>query len=71
MASSIIFRYFFSCRSELATNISEKKYSYIIMSLDYNHILLQVGLQLPMQSVPFTTDAVSSNLDQAEVYYIM
>ena len=26
---------------------------------------------LPMQSVPITTDAVSSNLDQGEVYNIM
>ena len=25
-------------------------------------------LQLPMQSVPITTDVVSSNLDQGEVY---
>ena len=28
-------------------------------------------LQLPMQSVPITTDVVSSNLDQGEVYNIM
>ena len=28
------------------------------------------GLQLPMQSVPITTDVVSSNLDQGEVYNI-
>jgi hypothetical protein len=28
-------------------------------------------LQLPMQSVPITTDVVSSNLDQGEVYTIM
>jgi hypothetical protein len=28
-------------------------------------------LQLPMQSVPITTDIVSSNLDQGEVYNIM
>jgi hypothetical protein len=28
-------------------------------------------LQLHMQSVPITTDAVSSNLDQVEVYNIM
>jgi hypothetical protein len=27
-------------------------------------------LQLPMQSVPITTDVVSSNLDQGEVYNI-
>ena len=30
-----------------------------------------VGLQLPMQSVSITTDVVSSNLDQGEVYNIM
>ena len=28
-------------------------------------------LQLPMQSVPITTDAVSSNLDQGDMYSIM
>jgi hypothetical protein len=31
----------------------------------------QLDLQLPMQSVPITTDVVSSNLDQGEVYNIM
>jgi len=30
-----------------------------------------VDLQLSMQSVPITTDFVSSNLDQGEVYNIM
>ena len=30
-----------------------------------------MDLQLPMQSVPITTDIVSSNLDQGEVYNIM
>jgi hypothetical protein len=30
-----------------------------------------MDLQLPMQSVPITTDVVSSNLDQGEVYNIM
>ena len=30
-----------------------------------------LDLQLPMQSVPITTDIVSSNLDQGEVYNIM
>jgi hypothetical protein len=30
-----------------------------------------LDLELPMQSVPITTDAVSSNLDQGEVYNIM
>ena len=28
-------------------------------------------LTLPMQSVPITTDVVSSNLDQGELYNIM
>ena len=30
-----------------------------------------MNLQLPMQSVPITTDVVSSNLDQGEQYNIM
>jgi hypothetical protein len=30
-----------------------------------------VDLQLIMQSVPITTDVVSSNLDEGEVYNIM
>ena len=30
-----------------------------------------VDLQLPMQSLPITTDVVSLNLDQGEVYNIM
>jgi hypothetical protein len=30
-----------------------------------------LDLQLLMQSVPITTDVVSSNLDQGEVYNIM
>jgi hypothetical protein len=31
----------------------------------------EFDLQLPMQSVPITTDVVSSNLDQGEVYNII
>ena len=31
----------------------------------------QLDLQLPMQSVPITTDVVSSNLDQGKVYNII
>ena len=34
-------------------------------------IVWQLNLQLPMQSVPITTDVVSSNLDQGEMYNIM
>ena len=33
-------------------------------------IVWQLNLQLPMQSVPITTDVVSLNLDQGEVYNI-
>jgi hypothetical protein len=33
-------------------------------------IIWQLDLQLPMQLVPITTDVVSSNLDQGEVYSI-
>ena len=34
-------------------------------------IVWQLDLQQPLQSVPVTTDVVSSNLDQGEVYNIM
>ena len=34
-------------------------------------IAWQLDLQLPMQSVAITTDVVSSNPDQSEVYNIM
>jgi hypothetical protein len=34
-------------------------------------IVSELDLQLPMQSVPITTDAVSSNLDQGEVCNVM
>ena len=34
-------------------------------------IVWWLNLQLPMQLVPVTTDVVSSNLDQGEVYNIM
>jgi hypothetical protein len=35
------------------------------------NLLDRMDLQLPMQSVPITTDVVSSNLDQRNVYNIM
>ena len=31
----------------------------------------KLDLQLPMQSVPITTDVASSNFDQGELYNIM
>ena len=37
----------------------------------YGRERMLVGLQLPMQSVPITTDVVSSNFDQGEMYNIM
>ena len=51
-----------------------KYYTYKIL---YNEgavvamIVWQLDLQLSMKSVPITTDVVSSNLDQGEVYNIM
>jgi len=35
------------------------------------NMLRQLDFQLPMQSVHITTDVMSSNLDQGEVYKIM
>ena len=35
------------------------------------NMLGQLDFQLTMQSVPITTDVMSSNLDQGEVYKIM
>ena len=34
-------------------------------------IVWELDLQLPMQSVPITTNVVGLNLDQVEVYNIM
>ena len=34
-------------------------------------IVWQLDLQLPMQSVPITTDVVSSNFNQGEMYNII
>ena len=34
-------------------------------------VVWYLDLQLPMQSVPITTDVLSLNLDQGEVYNIM
>jgi hypothetical protein len=48
--------------------------AYIVSNIGWTvvaMIVLQLDLQLPMQSVPITTDVVISNLDQGEVYNIM
>ena len=34
-------------------------------------IVWHLALQLPMQSMPITTDVVNSNLDQCEMYNII
>jgi hypothetical protein len=45
--------------------------TYISLGVVVAVIAWWLDLQLPMQSVPITTDVVSSNLDQGEVYNIM
>ena len=44
-------------------------YQHTVGRRSRDHIV--VDLQLPMQSVAITTDVVSSNLDQGEMYNIM
>jgi hypothetical protein len=42
------------------------------MRVRHGHDTMVVGFTtIPMQSVPITTDVVSSNLDRGEVYNIM
>jgi hypothetical protein len=60
------------------TTASEEKKMITLMKLNIypklNNKFYYVNLfdlQLPMQSVPITTDVVSSNLDPGEVYNIM
>ena len=54
--------------------ISEKLFNYNL-TLEYRGrravVVWQLDLQLHMQSVAITTDVVSSNLDQGDVYNIM
>ena len=38
---------------------------------DLRAVVAVIEWQLPMHSVPITTDVVSSNLDQGDVYNIM
>jgi hypothetical protein len=44
---------------------------YIIVINKKSGAVVAVIVQLPMQSVPITTDVLNSNLDQGEVYNIM
>jgi uncharacterized membrane protein len=52
-------------------------YSYYLTMICMNHgavvtvVVWLLDLQLHMQSMPITTDVVSSNFDQGEVYNIM
>jgi hypothetical protein len=48
-----------------------EKYSEMTRGAVVVVIVWLLDLQLPMQSVSITTDVVSSNLDQGEVYNIM
>ena len=48
-----------------------EKYSEMTRGAVVVVIVWLLDLQLPMQSVSITTDVVSSNLDQGEMYNIM
>jgi hypothetical protein len=52
-----------------AINITHLLHIYLWFVVDV--IVWELDLQLPMQSVPITTDVASSNFDQGEVYNIM
>jgi hypothetical protein len=47
------------------------KISYWLWGAIVAMIIWYLDLQLPMQSVPITTDVVNLNLDKGEVYNIM
>jgi hypothetical protein len=63
------------------TNIKKKNKYLLSQIIEHTHkkkiksvfclMMFNVALQLPMQSVSITTDVVSSNFDQGEVYNIM
>jgi hypothetical protein len=57
--------------SEIELIISENFKSPLVSPGELSKYGRKLALQLPMQSVPITTDVVSSNLDQSEVYNIM
>ena len=45
---------------------------FMVFNATFNNMsVISLDLQLPMQSVPITTDVVSSNTNQGEVYNIM
>ena len=59
-----------ACKYIVHTGICIISFSYSWLAV-MDVIVWQFALQLPMQSVPITTDVVSSNLEQGEVYNIM
>ena len=63
--------YFFQLRGITLQFVSVSIPGYNILWGVVAVIVWKLDLQLPMQSVPITTDVVSSNLDQGEVYNIM
>jgi len=52
-------------------NVRHLNYENIWTPNGIKNILGRLDFQLSVQSVPITTDVVSSNLDQGEVYKIM
>ena len=70
----IIYIHFFIIKiykyvSFIISCIKSRVYNYlIILGTVVAVIVWQLDLQLPIQSVPITTNVVSSNLDQGEVY---
>jgi hypothetical protein len=59
--------YFFQLRGIALQFVSVTVPGYNILWGVVAVIVWKLDLQLPMQSVPITTDVVSSNLDQGEV----
>jgi hypothetical protein len=54
-------------RLSMMEHCTHKTFLFIYIGIYTNN----ENLQLPMQSVPITTDVVSSNLDQGKVYNII
>jgi hypothetical protein len=61
----------FSVTSEIIFIIKHQDYVEFVCCVGAVVVVIVLDLQLPTQSVPITTDVVSSNLHQDEVYNIM
>ena len=72
LTNNKLFKFCFTTASEeekkMITLMKLNVYPKLINKFNYVNLF---DLQLPMQSVPITTDVVSSNLDLGEVYNIM